>query len=48
MRLLGILLAAVGCGAELFPISDTAYPHIFITDPATIPVVWHRKVFAFR
>lgn len=32
---------------ELFPLSDVSYPHLFITDPVSMPVVWHRKSVAF-
>jgi hypothetical protein len=49
--LLEALLALVllnGSACELFPLSDTAYPHVWISDPATVPVTWHRKIFAFR
>jgi len=50
LQLLGASLMMLGVPAngELFPISDTTYPHIFISDPATVPVIWHRKSFAFR
>lgn len=49
--LLLVLLAAAtvpkpAC-ADLFPISDVSYPHLVITDPASMPVVWHKKSMAF-
>jgi hypothetical protein len=46
MLLLSMIISMGSC--ELFPISDTSYPHIFMTDPATVPLVWHKKFFAFR
>jgi hypothetical protein len=46
MLLLSMIISMGNC--ELFPISDTSYPHIFMTDPATVPLVWHKKFFAFR
>ena len=43
-----LLLVGQPSGAEVFPISDSSYPHIFIQDPVTFPVVWHKKTFGFR
>jgi hypothetical protein len=34
--------------AELFTVSDVSYPHLVITDPASTPVVWHKKSIAFK
>lgn len=33
---------------ELFPISDSSYPHLIITDPASAAVYWHKKAVGFR
>ncbi len=33
--------------AELFPLNDMSYPHLFITDPVSMPVIWHKKSVAF-
>ena len=49
-KLLLILIAAAAVPnayADLFPISDVSYPHLVITDPASMPVTWHRKSMAF-
>ncbi len=43
-----LLAAAIQSDGELFSISDTSYPHVFMNDPVRIPLVWHRKFFAFR
>ena len=44
-----LLTASIKHGdCELFSISNTSYPHIFITDPVNVPVVWHRKLLGFR
>lgn len=54
MLLLPLLLMALAstpphiAHAELFPVSDAAYPHIVISEPGTVPVVWHKKFVAFR
>lgn len=36
------------CGAEMFSLNDRNYPHVFINDPVTVPVIWHKKAFGFR
>lgn len=44
------LLLAFGtspAAGELYPLSDVSYPHLFITDPSNMPVVWHKKSMAF-
>lgn len=44
------LLLALAAGralGELFPLSDVSYPHLFITDPVSMPIVWHKKSVAF-
>jgi hypothetical protein len=33
---------------EIFSINDRNYPHLFINDPVTAPVIWHKKAFGFR
>lgn len=47
--LLLALLASIPSSshAELFPLNDVSYPHLFITDPASMPVIWHKKSVAF-
>lgn len=43
-----LLLNVARCSAEIFPISDTSYPHVVISDPSSMPVAWHKKSIAFR
>lgn len=33
---------------EIFSINDRNYPHLFINDPVTAPVIWHKKSIGFR
>lgn len=33
---------------EVFNLNDRNYPHVFINDPVTVPVIWHKKGFGFR
>lgn len=46
--LLFLLNLPPGALGETFTISDSNYPYIFVQEPSTIPVIWHRKTFAFR
>ena len=43
-----MLQAIAPCKAEIFSISDVTYPHLVISDPLNLPVVWHKKSLAFR
>lgn len=48
LKLLAAGSAVIGLSsAELFPLSDVSYPHLFITDPSSMPVIWHKKSVAF-
>lgn len=43
-----LLLVPLCVDAEIFSINDRNYPHVFINDPVTVPVIWHKKAFGFR
>ena len=43
-----ILIGVDPTSAELFPISDTSYPHVVIMEQTGTPVTWHRKSVAFK
>ena len=45
-----LLWSSLSCftSSEIFSISDRNYPHLFINEPTTAPLVWHKKSLGFR
>lgn len=43
-----LVLLPCCCLCEIFSINDRNYPHLFINDPVTTPVIWHKKSLGFR